>query len=351
MPSLADALRDPFELAPNRVPRFYLGGRLLAAFRGESPAVDDDRPEDWVGSATRTWTPTGGSATSRGLSVVRIAGRTLTMEDLLAAEPEALTGRRDPTSLGLLVKLLDAGQRLPVHCHPTREAARSLLDAAHGKTEAWVVLGTRDDVPDPRVWAGFREPVEPAALRGWIDGQDTAALLGALREHHVHVGDVILVPGGVPHAIGEGIFLLELQEPTDYSVVAETRGVPITEADASLGLGWDRAIQFFDTEASADLRHRPTSVGPGITRLIGADADPFFRVLRLEVDSEAAMPTDPTFAVAVVLAGEGEASGQNRALRLHPGVTFGVPAAAHGVLRLRGRGLQVIFCLPPAVIP
>jgi mannose-6-phosphate isomerase len=351
MSSLAAALRDPFELMPNRVPRFYRGGRLLAEFRGESPAVDDDRPEDWVGSATRTWTPPGTPPSSRGLSVVQVGEHLLTMAELLDAEPEALTGRPDARTLGLLIKLLDAGQRLPVHCHPTREAARSLLGSAHGKTEAWIILGSRGTVGEARVWAGFREPVEWATLRAWIDAQDTAALLGSLHEHRVAAGDVVLIPGGVPHAIGEGVFLLELQEPTDFSIVVETRGVPISESDASLGLGWDRAIGFFDTAASGDLRQRPRNMGSGLTDLIGSGADAFFRALRLEVDGETGLPTAEGFAIGVVLSGEGEISGSGPAVRLRRGVTFAVPAAAHRASRIRGTDLAVVLCLPPSVSP
>jgi mannose-6-phosphate isomerase len=351
MPSLGAALRDPFELAPNRVPRFYRGGRLLAEFRGETPAVDDHRPEDWVGSATRTWTPPGTPASSRGLSVVYIGEYALTMTELLEAEPEALAGQRDAGTLGLLVKLLDAGQRLPVHCHPTREAARSMLDSPHGKTEAWIILGTRGDARDARVWAGFREPVERSTLRGWIDAQDSAALLGSLNEHRVAAGDVVLIPGGVPHAIGEGVFLLELQEPTDFSVVAETRGVPISESDASLGLGWDRAIAFFDTGARGELLQPARVIGPGVTSLIGSEADPFFQALRLEIDGETGLPTESGFAIGVVLSGDGEISGPGRTVRLRRGVTFGVPAAAHRASRLRGAGLDVVLCLPPSVSP
>lgn len=61
-----------------------------------------------------------------------------------------------------------------------------------------------------------------------------------------------LVPAGVPHAIGAGVFLVELQEPSDLSVVAETGGFPIDPADASLGRGWDGMIDCFDRRGWTD---------------------------------------------------------------------------------------------------
>ena len=47
-------LDRPWRLLPNRVSRFYRGGLLIDTFRGEPHPADTDRPEDWVGSATRT---------------------------------------------------------------------------------------------------------------------------------------------------------------------------------------------------------------------------------------------------------------------------------------------------------
>ena len=44
----------------------------------------------------------------------------------------------------LLVKLLDAGQRLPVHCHPSDEFAAAHFGSRYGKTEAWIVVGATD---------------------------------------------------------------------------------------------------------------------------------------------------------------------------------------------------------------
>lgn len=351
MPALAEALRDPIALPPNRIPRFYRGGMLLDRFRGIAVPADDDRPEDWVGSATATWTPAGAAPTTLGISRVRVHGHAVSMADLLAAEPEALVGRawldRAGPTLGLLVKLLDAGERLPVHCHPSREAAARLLGSPFGKTEAWLILGTRDGATT-RVWAGFREPVTPGRLRSWIDVQDTGALLGALAEHEVAPGDVLLIGAGMPHAIGAGTFLLELQEPTDFSIVAETRGFPIDPRDASLGIGWEEAIAFFDTSRVGAVRQQPAPASESVTRLVGPAADPYFRLLWHEVRGEASPPFDPAFAVGVVVSGEGSVRGARQSLPLAAGTTFALAAAGVAGARLESReGMQIAWCLGP----
>jgi len=112
------------------------------------------------------------------------------------------------------------------------------------------VLGTR--APAGEVWIGLRDSVDPTTYRGWIERQDTDALLDSLNHVPVRPGDVFFVPAGVPHAIGAGLLIAELQEPTDYSVVCEWTGFPIAPGDADLGLGWDEAV------AALDLgRHEP----------------------------------------------------------------------------------------------
>ncbi len=330
MAGLADALRDPIALSPNRIPRFYRGGRLLAAFRGDATAADDDRPEDWVGSATRAWTPLGEAPTRLGLSEVRIGDASLSLDEVLAREPEALIGpallERSGPTLGLLVKLLDAAERLPVHCHPTREAASRLLGSPFGKTEAWLIMGTRTD--DARIWAGFREPVEPATLRRWIDEQSTDLLLGALVEHTVRPGDAFLVPAGTPHAIGAGVFLLELQEPTDFSVLLEYAAFGLD--GGHLELGWDLALQCVDRSAWSP--QQLAALRGDDTRLLPAEADPFFAATRLRGPVAA---LDAAFSVVVVVSGAGTLAGEHDRLVVRRGDTLLIPYAA-GRLTLAG---------------
>jgi mannose-6-phosphate isomerase len=342
-----DALRDPIALAPNLIERFYRGGRMLGRFRGNRAADDDGRPEDWVGSGTATWTPPGIEPTVTGISPVEVSGVRSTIADLVAAHPEAMIGsalieRVGPTP-GFLVKLLDAGQRLPVHAHPTRAAAARVLGSRFGKTEAWVIIGTRDGRPGT-VWAGLREPIDRATFRRWIDARESEALVAALQPHLVEPGDVVLVPGGTPHAIGTGIFLLELQEPTDFSLVAETRDVPIDPAVASLGLGWDLAIGLFDLSADAIVRRRTSDQPPRLPD----EADAFFRLRWQHAEGPASLPFEPTYAVGIVVSGEGMLHGATTAVPLRAGDTLAVPAEAVPHARLEPmQPIEIAWCLGP----
>jgi mannose-6-phosphate isomerase len=307
----------PERLTPTRVYRFYQGGLLIDRLRGEAER-DTDHPEDWVGSITAANNP-GRDEPEAGLS--RLADGEL-LRDAIAADPQGWLGPAAATgTTGVLVKLLDAAQRLPVHAHPSRVFASEHLGSPFGKTEAWIVLATREEHAD--VWIGLREPVDAATYRAWIEAQDLDALLGSLHRVPVRAGDVIYVPAGVPHSIGAGVLIAELQEPTDFSIVCEWQGFPIDPDDTHLGMGWDVALGAFDLRA-----HKPVRVLPEEAReFFWADDNP----------SPAGR-----FAIWIVTAGEGEIDG----MPARAGDTLAVPAAG-GNVRVTG-GLEILRCLGPA---
>jgi mannose-6-phosphate isomerase len=292
---------------------------LLGALRGV-PEEDGFLPEDWLGSVTPARNP-GRTDSDEGLS--RLAdGRFL--RDTVQADPIAWLGGEHiagfGTSTGLLVKLLDTAERLPVHAHPDRAFAARHLGSQFGKTEAWLIVTTREEHAD--VWVGLSEPMDPATFRGYVGRQDSDALLASLNRVTVRAGDVVFVPAGVPHAIGAGILLVELQEPTDFSIVCEWTGFAIRPDDAHLGLGWDTAIEALGLD-----RHEPALTLPD-------EARSFFFA------DELAAPAG-RFAVLLVLAGEGVLDG--RAVRA--GDAFAMPASADA-FDVEGH-LRVLRCLAP----
>jgi mannose-6-phosphate isomerase len=336
----------PVVLGPNQPPRFYRGGAKIAAFRDLAhPAAGADHlPEDWVGSATQLF-----GAVTDGLTSLP-DGRLL--RDAIIADPAGYLGpghvERHGTSTGLLVKLLDAGQRLPVHCHPDDAFATRHLASAWGKTEAWIVL---DAAPGSEVRIGFTEEIPAGTLAGWVDRQDPA-MLGALNRIGVQPGDAILVPAGLPHTIGEGVFIVELQEPTDFSVLLEWEPFPVDgPAEGHLGLGYDLALNCvdrsaWDTSQLAALHGRAgADTGCVVSRVFPAAADPFFVAERIRPGAAAAV-ADPGFAVLVVLAGPGVLRSEAGCdVPLSRGMTVLVPYGA-GRTEIAG-GCEVIRCLPP----
>jgi mannose-6-phosphate isomerase len=321
----------PLELPPNQFHRFYRGGARIDAFRGV-PAGEDGRPEDWIGSAATTL-----GEDQEGLSRLP-DGRLL--RDALREEPEAFLGPAHVERWGadpaLLVKLLDAGERLPVHFHPGRAFARDHLGLDYGKTEAWLILEAE---PGAAVHVGLREPLDAATVRGWVDAQDAEEMLAAMNRVPVGAGDAVLVPAGTLHAIGAGILLLELQEPTDLSVLLEWQHFGVDTGAEHLELGWEQALESLD-RAMTD----PARLLSQGDRLLPATADPYFRADRVGTGSQ----LEPSFAILVGIEGEDgilrTEHGDETAIGR--GSTALVPYAA-GHTTLAG-AVTAIRCRPPA---
>jgi mannose-6-phosphate isomerase len=313
----------PVVVGPNQPATMYRGGGRIGRFRGVGAS---DRPEDWVASTTSRY----GLAPS-GLTVLDDG---LTLLDAVLADPMGWVGSEQP-DVGVLVKLLDAGQRLPVHVHPTREFARTHLGSPYGKTEAWLVL---EADADAYVHLGFRRDVEAAELARWVEAQDVAAMLAATNRVPLRPGDAILCPAGTPHAIGEGVLLLEVQEPTDLSVLLEWEGFSAGPPQATLGLSLEEAVGCVDRRACSPARlEELRTARPG--SLLPAEADTFFRL-----DELVPGVAENGFAVLVVVAGEGQLVGAWGSTALTRGTTVAVPSAA-GPYDAVG-SVRVVRCRP-----
>jgi mannose-6-phosphate isomerase len=322
------AVSRPVALSPNQPETFYRGSGRLAAFRGGDLPP---RPEDWVASTTTRFhrAPSGLSTLADGT----------TLADAIAENPLAWLGPEHVDRYGadpaLLVKLLDAGQRLPLHAHPSRAFATSHLASPYGKTEAWIVL---DAAPGASVHLGFAREVSTDELAGWVRAQDVAAMLAATNEVPIAPGDTILCPAGMPHAIGENVMVIELQEPTDFSVLLEWDGFAVDTGDTTLGLPFELALSCVDRTAWPLSRLAALRGGSGAS-LLPPDAGGFFRAERL-VDRSRCVG----FAVLVVTTGSGTLSGEWGTLPIARGDTLVVPHAA-GDCGISG-DVGIVSCLP-----
>jgi len=104
----------------------------------------------------------------------------------------------------LLVKVIDAHTRLSVQVHPNDVTCR--VTGGDPKTEMWCALS------DGPIYAGLREgttvsDVEKAVRSGRFEE--------LLVRHEAHFGDVFYIPGGLVHAIGDGVKIYEVQQSSD----------------------------------------------------------------------------------------------------------------------------------------
>ena len=107
----------------------------------------------------------------------------------------------------LLIKLIDANDRLSVQVHPDDIYAKANgLDA--GKTEMWYIVDCKEGA---RLVYGLKSDTKPS-FDDIEKANQNGSLIDMLNFVDVHRGDCFFIPAGLVHAIGEGIVIAEIQQ-------------------------------------------------------------------------------------------------------------------------------------------
>lgn len=358
-----ESFNQPFFLTPNRVRRSFQGGYLLEKFRGYPHPKDSEFPEDWIASVTASNT---GTDPNEGLTFLRWGSELVRFKDLIGQYPREILGVNHFQKYGpdpfLLVKLLDSKVRLRLQVHPDRQTARELLHDEHGKTEAWMVMETRTvGAETPYIILGFKEGVTKAAFQKAVFGRDPQELMAMLHKIAVKPGDIYYIQGGTPHAIGPGVFMVEVQEPSDYTIFVEPKGGNLRDEGSAnhLGLGWEAALDCFHykgvSEKDAVKRWKivPKLVrcedGGTIEALLhGPEIDPYFSAARFSINETLAMQCS-SFYIAIAMRGEGRILTSGGIYPITRGQTVFMPAVlgCHHWECTSPEALEVIACYPP----
>lgn len=357
-------------LPQNRVWRTYPGGRTLDSLAGVATPGDSHLAEDWIASTTRA-VNRGREQIAEGVSQVRV-GLDATPRDfaqLLASDPEYFLGAEHVKKYGaqpqLLVKFLDSGTRLHFQAHPTREFARRVLGAPSGKTEAYYVLGTRTVHANPEptgyIYVGFQRPPTPGELREYILTQNIAAIEACFDKIPVKPGDTFIIPGGTPHALGAGVFMVEIQEPSDLVIrfEFERAGYVLPEGARFMNRDVDFALTVFNFapltgDALAQrIRCQPcrlrTWAGDSYQdELIGPAQTDCFRVAKTTLNAQV-VKDETSAAIAIVTGGAVlvETGGESHRFDIYE--KFFVPAGLGPVKLTPADGhAELLECFPPA---
>jgi mannose-6-phosphate isomerase len=295
-----------------------------------------------------------------GLAYVETqAGEKFELQELFKTAPDYYFGSRHVKlfgpQLGFLAKLLDSSMRLHVQAHPTAAFARKHLHSPWGKLETYVVLALRDE-KNSHIRLGFQRPPSPQEWRRIVLEQDIAAMDACFDPIAIHVGDVWLVPGGLPHAIGAGVLMLEVMEPSDLVVRCEfeREGVVVPPEARFMQSPVDLAMQIFDytplavSQVEAAYRITPQRITPSTELLIGPAQTDCFSVTRLTVEDRMSLLPPGHLRLGIVSGGQGTLTVDRRTLSLKRGVRFLLAAAAgEGELtKSGGEPLQILFCSP-----
>ncbi len=357
-------VQPALQLGPNPVWRSYCGGSVLRAFRGQPGTPDDHFPEDWLASTVLARNGENSRGVTEGLSRVSGANHDL-LTKLLKQRPEfwfgsGQVGRQDSLALGVLWKLLDSSVRLQFQAHPDARFARCHLNSPAGKTECWYILGTRGKAC---VYLGFQHPPSRDAWARMIQEQRVEEMLACFEKIPVQAGDCYVVPAGTPHAIGAGVFMMELMEPTDRVVRCETTNAGVTLApDACfMGLDLETCLEVFDyraysvTEVRRTFQQSPQEVIRSDAyceeELIGPAHQEYFRLHRLRGHGDASWPGGELMLL-IIIKGEADlmCSGQRQPVRA--GQTLLLPGATQSWSLVQPSGdWEILLAKLPVVRP
>ena len=339
----------PVFFKKNRVFRVYLGGKLLDEFTG-SEGEDGNFPEEWICSAVRAINP-GHTDPLEGISLRDEDGTPF--DKLLSGNRKEYLGERE--DLGVLVKFLDSAIRLPMQVHPTRDFSKKNFKSPYGKAESWIILDTREDAC---IYFGFKDKVEKADFEELVrkSEEDKDAMTSVVMRVPVKKGDVFFVDAGVIHAIGAGCLILEIQEPTDFTIQPEhfCGDYKLNYREMYLGLAPDIALDCFNYELYGESVLSSGKKLPKeeyrddkllIESLIGKEDTPCFSVKRFLLCNGSFSLNIPA-SIWVCTDGEGTLTGEGYEKKIKRGDYFFLPASASGKINASASGsLTLVACI------
>lgn len=305
---------SPLIFEPIYKPRPWGGRRIFSYF---------DRPPAGDGPIGESWELADLESDQSVVAVGPAKGRTL--PTLMKEWGRALLGGVAPVQgrFPLLIKYLDARETLSIQVHPSRAVADRLGGPVRVKDEAWYIL---DAAPGSVIYHGLEPGVDAAGFRR---AMTAGRVEGVLRTVPVRPGECYLLPSGLPHALGAGVLVAEVQSPSDVTYRAYDWGRvdPATGRPRELHL--EAAIECIDFAAGSPPPMQPrahvASLWTAVTRLVECPAFVIEHVRMVEGTEQAIPYAEPV--VWIVLDGAGELLwGRGESLAFGPGRVILLPA-------------------------
>jgi mannose-6-phosphate isomerase len=310
--------------------RIRWGGRRLGLVLGKPIGKQADYAESW-------------EIADHGddQSIVSVGDyRGWTLRQLVERKARELFGaERKCKQFPLLIKFLDAHDRLSLQVHPDDELAVQYDPQENGKTEAWVIIEAE---PGSRLYAGLKEGVGRVDLESALQAGTAEELLNSFT---VTAGDCVFIPAGTVHAIGKGILLAEIQQMSDITFRLFDWGWLGSD-------GKPRELHIEDGLAATDFARGPVSPvsprpisqndGHTLEELVRGE---FFVIHRhtLQDRATASVSPDDRFHVLMVVEGEIAVHRAGKTISLERGGTVLVPAECDGEARFEACGGAVVI--------
>lgn len=232
----------------------------------------------------------------------------------------------------LLVKFIDANDKLSVQVHPDDEYAAKYENGESGKNEMWYILNAKPD-------AGLIYDVVPGTTKtSFMRLLEENSIESCLNYIEVAGGDVINIPAGVVHAIGEGIMLIEIQQSSNltYRIYDYDR---IDKNGTKRPLHIKQAMEVIDFNSQGrkgKFEGLEVSCGTNCTKSYKI-ANRYFSVESYDIEGEVWENANGNrFCIYICYGGKGEISYTGGTLGISAGESVFMPAAI-GKYSLRGQ--------------
>lgn len=250
-----------------------------------------------------------------------------TLSELLEVYMGELVGEKIYERFGnyfpLIVKIIDAADKLSVQVHPNDEMAGQ-HDESFGKEEMWYVLHAE---PGARVMLGFNRQVTRDELdRMSLDG----TVEQVLESFDVHEGDVFHIPAGVVHSIGKGCTMLEIQQASDVTYRLYDYGR--LDVDGKLRvLHLDEALEAIDYE---NWQGRKIGITPKLNDIVNLiDSDKFtVNIIEIDQPKEYEAVTIDSFVLLTCIRGHVSIQFDGDYINIVDGETILIPAEMDSIV-------------------
>lgn len=343
-----------YKFQENRVRRAYMGGARIDAFKNKNCTQNGRYPEEWIASTVTAFNPDC-IVENEGLSICENGSL---FKDIIEQNPGEILGEEQffqyGGNLSILVKLLDSTERLVIQCHPTAQFAREHFGSPFGKSECWYIV---DCDPTACVYLGFKKGVTKETWQALFEKQDIQGMLNCLNKFKVAPNELWFVAGGIPHAIGGGSLIIELQEPSDLMVIPERvtpSGIVLNESKLHGGLGFEKMFDCFDyagyseEEIKAKYCREASWAENRLSDVVDETLTDCFAMHTMMLKGQTSLDLGQSYAVAIVLDGSFDMDTTSGKLHFQKGDSFFIGANS-GPLAFSGFA-KLVLCSPKRLI-
>jgi len=303
-------IAEPFRIVPTFSPRIW-GARSLAPIFPDKKDLAEPIGEAWL------------TDVRCGVASGPFSG--MSLGEAWRYMPPEWRGERCKATqdFPLLVKFIFPTDKLSIKVHPNDEYAGKHEAAAggRGKTEMWHVVSAE---PGAQVFIGLKPGTTKKDFTAAIEKRRLEELF---QRHSVEARETFFIPAGIPHTIGPGMILCEVQEYSDLTYRVYDYG-RVDGAGNPRELHIEKALDVIQFGHPAIDRMRPLSWSSQMMTISLLVACRYFSTERWRIAEHfTARPKTDAFNLLVVLSGSGEIRYSVKKAHYKPGECWFMPAS------------------------